>query len=237
MTTTAEDHAYLTASGVHPSWHDLLAPHVPTLKTLGETLLQMQAAGTQITPPMPQVLRAFSGDRSQVRVIIIGQDPYPTAGHACGLSFSVHRDVTPIPKSLQNIYRELETDLGIAPAPHGDLTSWFDQGVLLLNTSLTTTVSEPAAHRRMGWQAITVPVVTALLAEAAKTSQPLVGILWGRHAQEFTTSFMTAGVPYVSSAHPSPLSARRGFFGSSPFSKTNELLAAQGTGPIDWTVR
>ncbi len=163
-------------------------------------------------------------------MLIVGQDPYPTPGHAMGLSFSVQPDVRPIPRSLVNIYKELEADLGIPPAPHGDLRAWADAGVLLLNRSLTVRPGAPASHRGKGWEDVTDAAIDALVARDA----PLVAILWGRDAQALKPRLGTT--PVVESAHPSPLSASRGFFGSRPFSRTNALLEQMGAEPVDWRV-
>ena len=167
---------------------------------------------------------------AEVRVLILGQDPYPTPGNAVGLSFSVAPEVRPLPGSLVNIYRELKADLGIEPAPHGDLTHWFEQGVLLLNRVLTVRPGAPASHRGKGWEEVTACAVEALAARGG----PLVAILWGRDAQ--TARPLLGEVPVLASAHPSPLSARSGFFGSRPFSQANLLLDEQGAAPIDWRI-
>ena len=167
---------------------------------------------------------------TDVRVLITGQDPYPTPGHAIGLSFAVDRDVRPLPRSLGNIYRERHTDLGIPPAPHGDLTAWSDQGVLLLNRVLTVAPGAPASHRGWGWEKITELAIRALIAR----QQPLVAVLWGRDAAGLKP--LLGGTPIIESAHPSPLSASRGFFGSRPFSRANALLEQQGAQPVDWRV-
>ena len=176
------------------------------------------------------MLRAFTRPLAGVRVLIVGQDPYPTPGHPIGLSFAVERSVSPLPKSLVNIYRELDSDLGIPPAAHGDLSSWFEQGVLLLNRVLTVQPGRPGSHRRRGWETVTTRAIEALAARGG----PLVAILWGRDAQ--TAEPLLPGVPIISSAHPSPLSAHAGFFGSRPFSRANQALSAQGAAPIDWRV-
>ena len=167
---------------------------------------------------------------SEVKVLIIGQDPYPTPGNAMGLSFSVHRGM-PVPRSLTNIYKELQDDLGIAPAEHGDLSCWADEGVMLLNRVLSVRESDAGSHRGKGWEEITECAIRALVAR----NQPLVGLLWGADARKCAP--MLKPYPSVESAHPSPLSARRGFFGSRPFSTVNSLLVQQGAEPVDWTVR
>jgi uracil-DNA glycosylase len=163
-------------------------------------------------------------------VLIVGQDPYPTPGHPVGLSFSVARDVRPIPRSLANIYRELTTDVGVQPAAHGDLTAWADQGVMLLNRVLTVRPGESASHRGRGWEEVTECAISALV----RRGGPLVAILWGRDAQSLKP--MLGQVPWVESVHPSPLSASRGFFGSRPFSRVNRLLEEQGGTPVDWSL-
>jgi uracil-DNA glycosylase len=165
-----------------------------------------------------------------VRVVIVGQDPYPTPGHAVGLAFSTNRDVRPLPRSLGNIYAELRDDVGIPPAEHGDLSRWADQGVLLLNTSLTVREGEAGSHRSWPWRDVTGAAIRAL----AERGGPLVAVLWGREAQWATP--LLSGIDLIESAHPSPLSARRGFFGSRPFSRVNGLLVAHGGNPIDWRI-
>ena len=159
-----------------------------------------------------------------------GQDPYPTPGHPIGLSFAVARDVRPLPGSLRNIYAELRTDVGVEPPAHGDLTAWTEQGVMLLNRVLTVRPGESASHRGRGWEAVTERAIEALAARGG----PLAAILWGRDAQGLKG--MLGPVPWVESVHPSPLSASRGFFGSRPFSRVNQLLADQGGAPVDWAL-
>ena len=181
-------------------------------------------------PAGADVLRAFGTPMADVRVLIMGQDPYPTPGHAVGLSFSVAPDVRPIPRSLANIYRELTEDTGVPRPSTGDLTPWTERGVLLLNRVLTVSPGSPGSHRGRGWEAVTEAAITALVARGG----PLVAILWGRDAQNLVP--MLGQVPAVTSAHPSPMSADRGFFGSRPFTRVNELLTAQGAEPIDWSL-
>ena len=209
-------------------WAQALAPVADNVAAMGDFLREEAKAGHSYLPSGDNILRAFTRPMADVRVLVLGQDPYPTPGHAVGLSFSVARDVRPLPPSLRNIYQELQADLGIAPATHGDLTHWFDQGVLLLNRVLTVRQGKPASHRGKGWEAVTARAVEAL----AQRGGPLVAVLWGRDAQ--TASSMLGGVPIIASAHPSPLSARSGFFGSRPFSAVNRLLQEQGSEPIDW---
>jgi uracil-DNA glycosylase len=215
---------------IDAGWAEALAPVQDTVTALGERLRAEQAAGHGYLPAGPNVLRAFQRPLADVRVLITGQDPYPTPGHPIGLSFAVDRDVRPLPRSLTNIYKERETDLGLAPAPHGDLTAWSDQGVLLLNRVLTVRPGAAASHRGWGWEEVTELAIRALVAR----DQPLVAILWGRDAANLQP--LLGDTPVIASAHPSPLSARRGFFGSRPFSRANALLEELGGAPVDWRV-
>lgn len=216
------------ASLIAPDWAEALADVEPRIHQMGDFLRAENAAGRGYLPAGKDVLRAFTLPLADVRVLVIGQDPYPTPGHAVGLCFSVARDVRPIPKSLVNIYKELQDDLGIPPASHGDLTHWFEQGVLLLNRSLTVRPGAPASHRGKGWEEVTTRAVEALAARGG----PLVALLWGRDAGQ--AERLLPGVPVIKSAHPSPLSAHNGFFGSRPFSRVNRALEEQGAQPIDW---
>lgn len=213
---------------ISPDWAAALEPVEPQIHRMGDFLRHEMAEGRSYLPAGDAVLRAFTLPMSQVRVLIVGQDPYPTVGHPVGLSFSVDRHVRPLPRSLQNIYTELYDDLGIAPCEHGDLSGWFNQGVLLLNRCLTVQPGHPASHRGKGWEDVTACAIDAL----AHRGGPLVAILWGRGAQSLEP--MLGGIPIVKSSHPSPMSARYGFLGSRPFSRTNELLERQGADPIDW---
>lgn len=215
---------------IDPEWAGALAPAQDAITALGERLREEQASGRGYLPAGDHVLRAFRRPMSEVKVLITGQDPYPTPGHPIGLSFAVDRDVRPLPRSLGNIYKERETDLGIPPAPHGDLTAWSDQGVLLLNRVLTVRPGEAGSHRRWGWEAVTELAIRSLVAR----DMPLVAILWGKDAESLQP--LLGDTPVIASAHPSPLSARRGFFGSRPFSRANELLERQGATPVDWRV-
>lgn len=215
---------------VAPDWAAALAPVEPQVHAAGEYLRAEVAAGRGYLPAGPDVLRAFTRPLADVRVLVVGQDPYPTPGHPMGLSFSVQPDVRPVPRSLANIFTELQDDLG-APRPStGDLSPWADRGVLLLNRVLTVRAGEPASHRGRGWEAVTDRAIAALVARGG----PLVAVLWGRDAQQLRGAL--GSVPVIESAHPSPLSARRGFFGSRPFSRVNALLAEQGADPVDWTL-
>ena len=215
---------------VSPDWAVALAPVEGNVSALGDFLRAEVAAGRGYLPAGPQVLRAFSRPLSEVKVLIVGQDPYPTPGHPVGLSFSVAPEVRPIPRSLANIYAELRDDLGIAPANSGDLTPWFEQGVLLLNRVLTVQPGRSGSHRGRGWEQVTQCAIEALVSRGG----PLVAVLWGRDAQSLVPSL--GSVPYVASAHPSPLSARNGFFGSRPVSRANDLLTAAGGSPVDWSL-
>ncbi|GAA1648234.1 uracil-DNA glycosylase [Georgenia ruanii] len=218
------------AEVMDPGWAAALAPVEAQIHAMGAFLREEIAAGNGYLPAGTDVLRAFTYPLEQVRVLIVGQDPYPKPGHPMGLSFSVQPDVRPIPRSLQNIYRELRDDLGLPTPDHGDLTAWSRHGVMLLNRVLTVRPGTPASHRGKGWEAITEHAIRALVAREA----PLVAILWGRDAA--TLRPMLGTTPIITSAHPSPLSASRGFFGSQPFSRANALLAEQGADPVDWSL-
>ncbi len=216
---------------VAADWATALAPVEETIEAMGRFLRAELAAGRGYLPDGRHVLRAFQRPLADVKVLIVGQDPYPTPGHPVGLSFSVAPDVRPLPKSLVNIYRELHEDLpDVQPDPptNGDLTPWADQGVLLLNRVLTVRPGVSASHRGKGWEVVTERAITAL----AERGGPMAAILWGRDAQSLKP--MLGPVPWVESVHPSPLSASRGFFGSRPFSRVNDLLTRQGGTPVDW---
>lgn len=213
---------------VAPDWARALAPVADDVARLGEVLRAETAAGRPWLPAGDAILRAFQEPLADVRVLVVGQDPYPTPGHPMGLSFSVQPDVRPVPRSLANIYTELEADLGVPRPAHGDLSAWARQGVLLLNRVLTVGVGSPASHRGLGWERVTEQAIRALVAR----ERPLVAVLWGRQAQDLQP--LLGDVPVVASAHPSPLSASRGFFGSRPFSRVDALLAEQGAPPVDW---
>jgi uracil-DNA glycosylase len=214
---------------VEAGWAKALEPVAGQIAAMGDFLRAEVAAGRTYLPAGPNVLRAFQQPFDAVRVLIMGQDPYPTPGHAVGLSFSVAPNVRPLPGSLVNIFREYSQDLGFPPPSNGDLSPWTERGVLLLNRALTTAPSKPGAHRGKGWEAVTAQAISAL----AQRGTPLVAILWGRDARE-VKPLLGNGVPCIESAHPSPMSADRGFFGSRPFSRANDLLARQGAEPIDW---
>ncbi len=213
-----------------PGWAQALAPVEERIAALGDFLRAEVAAGRGYLPAGEHVLRAFTQPLDRVRVLVVGQDPYPTPGHPIGLSFAVAPDVRPVPRSLQNIYRELCADVGCAQPSNGDLTPWTEQGVLLLNRVLTVRPGGSAAHRGKGWEEVTDAAIRALVARGG----PLVAILWGRDAQNLEP--LLGDVPRIKSAHPSPMSADRGFFGSRPFSRANELLVQQGGSPVDWSL-
>ncbi|MDR7084477.1 uracil-DNA glycosylase [Arthrobacter ginsengisoli] len=219
---------------VAAGWADALAPVEQQLRDVLAFLGREVAGGHAILPPPSNVLLAFRQPLAEVRVLIVGQDPYPTPGHAVGLSFAVDGATRPIPRSLANIYKELEDDLGLSPRVHGDLSPWADQGVLLLNRVLSVRAGEAGSHRNRGWEAITAAAISAVAnrVTADGSPVPLVAILWGKDAGTVRPLLGTA--PVIASAHPSPLSAARGFFGSRPFSQANTLLQEQGDGTVDW---
>ncbi len=216
---------------VHPSWAPALAPLQPQFTGIGDYLRTESAAGRPWAPAGANILRAFDQPLDDVRVLIVGQDPYPTPGHAVGLSFSVAPEVRPLPRSLQNIFRELSDDLGLPAPPNGDLTPWTRHGVMLLNRVLTVRLGEPGSHRGIGWEDVTAAAIEALV---ARPDAPLVAILWGRDAQSLAPDL--PDVPIIASAHPSPMSADRGFFGSRPFSRANEELEDLGSEGVDWSL-
>ena len=211
-------------------WAEVLRPEGERIGELGRFLAAERSAGHLVLPDQDRAFAVFARPLAEVRVLIVGQDPYPTPGHPIGLSFATSPEVRPLPRSLSNIYRELRDDLGIEPAEHGDLRAWADSGVMLLNRVLTVRAGEAGSHRRKGWERVTERAISALVARGG----PLVAILWGNDARSLAP--LLGEVPRIESAHPSPLSASRGFFGSRPFSLANEALLAQGGEPIDWRV-
>ncbi len=211
-----------------PDWAQALAPVMPRLHRIDAELSARRDAGEQVLPTPEHLLRAFHLPLADVRVLILGQDPYPTPGHSIGLAFAVDESVLPLPRSLKNIFTEYCQDTGYPFPATGNLSPWAEQGVLLLNPILSVAAGDTGSHRKLGWQEFTTAAITALVSRRA----PLVSILWGRHAQGFEPLLGTT--PVITSAHPSPLSARRGFFGSRPFTRANELLTAQGADPVDW---
>jgi uracil-DNA glycosylase len=209
-------------------WADGLARVEDTIESMGRFLREETAAGRGYLPAGKHVLRAFQRPLADVRVLVVGQDPYPTPGHPVGLSFSVAADVRPVPRSLANIFKELVEDQAVPMPSNGDLTRWADHGVLLLNRVLTVRPGSSAAHRGKGWEKVTDRAIEVLAARGG----PTAAILWGRDAQALKP--MLGGIPWVESVHPSPLSAGRGFFGSRPFGRVNDLLVQQGGAPVDW---
>jgi uracil-DNA glycosylase len=214
---------------VDPGWADALEPVADRIAAMGDFLRAEVAAGRRYLPAGENVLRAFKQPFADVRVLIVGQDPYPTPGHAVGLSFSVAPEVRRLPGSLVNIFREYSDDLGYPAPTTGDLTPWSERGVLLLNRVLTVAPGQPGSHRGKGWEEVTEQAIRAL---AERQSEPLVAILWGRDARTLVP--LLGGIPAIESAHPSPYSAANGFFGSRPFSRANQLLEQQGAKPVDW---
>jgi uracil-DNA glycosylase len=217
-----------------PDWAHALSGVEDELRSALAFVAGEASRGTQVLPAASNILRAFRQPLADVKVLILGQDPYPTPGHAVGLAFAVSGQTRPIPRSLSNIYREMESDLGLPQRVHGDLSAWTDQGVLLLNRVLSVAAGAAGSHRGKGWEAITTAAVTAVArrTSAAGLQSPLVAILWGKDAEAVQP--LLEGAPVISSAHPSPLSASRGFFGSRPFSRANELLHLQGADPVIW---
>ncbi|WP_145767665.1 uracil-DNA glycosylase [Streptomyces brevispora] len=213
---------------VEPGWAKALEPVAERVGAMGNFLRAEIAAGRTYLPAGPNVLRAFQQPFDDVRVLIVGQDPYPTPGMPIGLSFAVAPEVRNVPGSLENIYLEMCRDVGTSRPSNGDLTPWTQQGVLLLNRVLTTAPRQSAAHRGKGWEAVTEQAIRALAAR----DKPLVSILWGNDARSLRSHL--GRYPVVESAHPSPRSADRGFFGSRPFSRANDLLKQQGAQPVDW---
>lgn len=223
---TPKSLAELAEAGlIDVSWVEPLAPVADDIAAIGRRL---RDEGRPYLPAGELVLRAFRTPVDAVRILIVGQDPYPTPGHPIGLSFAVDPHVRPVPRSLANIYRELQDDLGIAPVAHGDLSAWADQGVMLLNRVLTVAPGEAASHRGWGWERVTEHAIRVL----ASRDQALVAVLWGRDAMNLAPLLGETAI--VSSPHPSPLSASRGFFGSRPFSRVNALLEEQGAAPVEW---
>lgn len=215
---------------VGPGWAEVLEPVSDTITAIGTFLRNEVGAGRGYLPSGDNVLRAFRQPIDHVRVLIVGQDPYPTPGHPVGLSFSVDQAVRPLPRSLANIYRELVDDVDVPTPTSGDLSPWADRGVLLLNRVLTVSPGKPGSHRGKGWEQVTEHAISALV----QRDQPLVAVLWGRDAQTLTP--LLGSTPIVASVHPSPLSAHGGFFGSKPFSRVNEHLVSLGAAPIDWAL-
>lgn len=214
-------------------WAEALAPVEDRIVALGQFLRDEIAAGRGYQPSGDNILRAFRAPLADVRVLVVGQDPYPNPAHPIGLCFAVERTVRPLPPSLRNIHAELATDVGVVPPAHGDLSAWTDRGVMLLNRVLTVRPGAAGSHRGQGWEHVTACAIEALVRRAA-AGAPLAAILWGKDAQSLKPHL--GPVPAVESVHPSPLSAHRGFFGSRPFSRVNALLVEQGAEPVDWSL-
>lgn len=222
---------------VEPGWAEALADVEPTIHRMGAFLRQETAAGRHWLPASRNVLRAFTIPFDSIKVLIVGQDPYPTPGHPVGLSFCVAPEVKPLPRSLTNIYTELVDDLGVPMPANGDLTPWTKRGVMLLNRCLTVGVGKPNSHQGKGWEEVTEAAIRALNARidpATGNPRPLVAILWGRNAQTLEPLLTNAFI--IKSPHPSPMSARYGFFGSKPFSRANQALVRMGSTPVDWSL-
>jgi len=205
---------------LHPEWQTELERHKKLIERI-DTFVQ----GRELAPSYDSIFRALTQSVDSIRVVVFGQDPYPTKGHAHGLAFSVEASVSPLPPSLRNIYKELQSDLGIVRT-NGDLSDWAEQGVMLINRVLSTDVGQSMAHSKLGWQEVTETVAQTL------GKRDVIAVLWGNTALELKHHFRPDDV--VSSVHPSPLSAHRGFFGSSPFSKVNAKLVAKGYKEISW---
>ncbi|MCH3974272.1 MAG: uracil-DNA glycosylase [Bifidobacterium tibiigranuli] len=221
---------------IDPGWATALADVEPEVHRMGDFLRGELAQGRHYLPASKNILRAFTIPFDSIKVLIVGQDPYPTPGNPVGLSFSVAPDVRPLPKSLINIYKELGDDLGLPMPDNGDLTPWTHQGVMLLNRCLTVQAGRPNSHQGKGWESVTDQAIRALNARTDDQGrpQPLVAILWGRNAQSLEPLLTNAVV--IKSPHPSPLSASRGFFGSRPFSKANQALVSMGATAVDWAL-
>jgi uracil-DNA glycosylase len=221
-------HALLDA--VDPGWAEALAPVASDLAAMADFLRRETVAGRRYLPADEHIMRAFAQPFDDVRIAIVGHDPYPTPGHSVGLAFSVDRGVSPLPHSLENIYAELRADLGVATPEHGDLTAWTHRGVLLMNRCLTVAPDRPASHRGRGWKAVTDQAMRALAARR----RPLVAVLFGSDSRRLQP--VLADAACVPCGHPSVRSANRGFFGSRPFSRANALLVEQGADPVDWSL-
>lgn len=214
-----------------PDWATAMKPVETDIRKMGDFLREEVRAGRRFLPQAENIFRAFSTPLKDVRVLIVGQDPYPTPGHPIGLSFAVAKNVKPLPKSLQNIYQELTNDLDVPPPPDGDLSRWSEQGVMLLNRTLSVQSGRPNSHAGKGWEAVTEQAIKVL----NQRDEPLVAILWGANARQLKQFLTSPEILILESVHPSPLSASGGFFGSKPFSKTNDYLRAKGLEPIDWS--
>ena len=231
---TVDRRASLVGDVLGTGWSDVLAPVADTIAQLENRLRAEQAAGRSFAPVRDRVFAALAMPLASVRVLVIGQDPYPTSGHAIGLAFAVDRSVRPLPGSLRNLLTEYEADLGLPRPTHGDLGAWVAQGVLLLNRVLTVAHGAPGSHRGWGWEQVTDTIVDGLIAHHGAAGMPLVALLWGRDAQTLAPRLRAGGAQVLSAPHPSPLSAHRGFHGSRPFTRVNALLDAAGALVVDW---
>jgi uracil-DNA glycosylase len=209
--------------GVHKEWMEALGSGIAVIQRIEDNL-----AGSSYNPMPANILRCLQKPISEISVVIFGQDPYPTPGHAMGLAFSVPRNIFPLPGTLTNIFRELQDDIGCSIPHSGDLTHWSEEGVALINRILTVPIGHSGGHAKLGWQHVTDKIANIL------GNRGVIPILWGKYAQELGSYFAPETI--VSSVHPSPLSAYRGFFGSKPFSKTNQLLVANSKRAIDWSL-
>jgi uracil-DNA glycosylase len=218
---------------VGDGWADVLAPVADTIAELGDRLRAEQAAGRPFAPSGDRVLAALGMPLADVRVLVVGQDPYPTPGHATGLAFAVGRGVRPLPPSLGNLLTEYASDLGLPRPDHGDLGAWVGQGVLLLNRVLTVRHGAPGSHRGWGWEQVTDAIVDGLVTHHAAVGAPLVALLWGRDAQTLAPRLRAGGAEPLTAPHPSPLSAHRGFLGSRPFSARTR--SSKLPEPSPWT--
>jgi uracil-DNA glycosylase len=205
---------------LHPQWQVELASHKALIESIDSFI-----TNRSVTPDYNLIFRALNQPIESTSVVIFGQDPYPTKGHAHGLAFSIDSSITNLPASLRNIYKELFSDLGITRT-HGDLSDWADQGVMLINRVLSTEIGKSLAHEKLGWQDITERVAQVL------GERDVIAVLWGSTALPLKQFFHEQSV--ITSVHPSPLSAYRGFFGSSPFSKVNAMLRSKGLQEINW---
>lgn len=222
---------------VHPEWAHALAPVANVITDIGDKIIEAQKQGHRILPAPERIFYALRYPIAHTRVLILGQDPYPTPGNANGMAFSVEPGVN-IPASLRNIYTEMADDLGITPPTHGDLSAWNNAGIMLLNRHLSVQAGASNSHADFGWDQVTDHIIDVLCEQHNNPNSPtrLVAILWGRHAQQAQPKLQAAGITCITSSHPSPLSAHRGFFGSRPFSRANEALLSEGAEPVEWTI-
>jgi len=215
---------------ISEDWAKALKEQEPNIRKMGEFLRNEIKSGRRFLPAPDNIFRAFNTPLKDVKVLIVGQDPYPDPRYPVGLSFSVKPEVNPIPQSLKNIYKEIIDDIGGEVPKNGDLSNWAKQGVMLLNRTLTVQSGKPNSHQNKGWEEITESAIKAL----NNVDKPLVAILWGNNARNLKQFLTNPKIKIIESAHPSPLSANRGFFGSRPFSKTNDYLIKNNITPIKW---